>query len=150
MEQEGSVQHWQQHTTLPDSNQCHPVHGPSPYFFQNHLILSSSLRMDLLRGLFASRFPIKLVFAFLISHTCYMIGSSHTPWHLISTSGTQYEAWSFLLQSYLHISLLTGPKYSSHRPVLKTRSVCPTFFPCIRYQIKQVKLQLYLNIYGLR
>jgi hypothetical protein len=93
MEQEGSVQYWQQPTTLPDPNQFHRVHGLSPYFFQNNLLLSTRLRMGLLRGLFASRFPTKLVFEFLISHTCYMMSSSHTPWHVIpTTSGTQYEA----------------------------------------------------------
>jgi len=100
MEQKGSVQYWQQPTTLPDPNQFHPVHGFSAYFFQNNLLLSTRLRVGLLRGLFASRFPTKLVFQFLISHTCYMISSSHTPWHVIpTTSGTQYEAWSFLLQN---------------------------------------------------
>jgi hypothetical protein len=52
---------------VPILRQMHLVHIFPPYFPKILLILSSHLRLDLSRGLFPSRFSIKISYVILIS-----------------------------------------------------------------------------------
>jgi hypothetical protein len=42
--------------------------------------LSTHLRLGLPSGLFPSRFPLNILYAFLFPHSCYMPRPSHPSW----------------------------------------------------------------------
>jgi len=60
-------------------SQMHEFHILPPYFPKIHSNISSHLRLDLPSGLFPSRFPTKILCAYIMSHACYIFRSSH-PW----------------------------------------------------------------------
>jgi len=58
------------------------IHSTPFHFISARFILTvfSHLCLGLLRGLFPSGFPIKILYEFFISHSCYMIRPSQPPW----------------------------------------------------------------------
>jgi len=74
--------HYRVHKTpplVPILNQVHPVHTFPPSFPKSHRILSSHLPLGLQSDLFLSDFQTKILYAFLVSHACYMFRQSHPP-----------------------------------------------------------------------
>jgi len=58
---------------VPILSQMHPVHTFPSYFHTIHSNISYHLRLGLTSGIFPSRFPTKILYAFFISHTAILI-----------------------------------------------------------------------------
>jgi hypothetical protein len=70
-----TVSHWS--LSFARRTQTTPSNHTSP---RSILILSSYLSLRLPNGLLTSRFPIRILYAFLISHACYVPRTYHPPW----------------------------------------------------------------------
>ena len=143
MEPEGT-----RHLSLSWSNSIQSI-PPHPTSWRSILILSSHLCLGLPNELFPSGFPIKTLYAPLLSP----IRAAY-PAHLIlfdlitrTTLGEQYRSLSSSLCSFLHLVPLK-PKYSPQHPILKHPQ--PPFLPqCERPSFTPIQnnRQNYSSIY---
>jgi len=129
MEPEGSLPCSQKPATgpYPEPDES-SSHVPTLFSLRTILILSSQLRLGLSNGVYHSGFPTKMLYAFLVSHVCYMTCPYYRPW----SDHTNNVCWSvqimkiLIMQSspiYRHV-LPLGLKYSpQHLNFILPRSV---------------------------
>jgi len=123
----------------PILDQINPVNNFPPISIRSITVLSSPLYLGLLCSLFTSDFPIKTVYAFLISsmHTTY-------PAHLIFPNmiiliifGEAYNLWSYSFCSFLQsptISSLLGPNIFCSTLFSNNLGLCSSL--CVWDQVK--------------